>query len=105
MLLHRQESISPLRVTGLPRVTLPVRPKGGVVVMVALVAFCPLPRIFFFWGGERFDGLLPRLRFCLFVFQVKISSRTPSPLFRPNQSTVAQRAETAVAEYSLTSHV
>ena len=47
----------------------------------------------------------PPAIFCLFV-EVAISSRTLIPLFRPGSvHTVAQRAETTVAECSLTSCV
>ena len=49
-----------------------------------------------------FDNLFPA---CAFFFKVEISSRTLIPLFGPDQSTVAQRAETTVTECSLTSNV
>ena len=46
----------------------------------------------------------PAWTFC-FVFEVEISSRTLILTLGQDQSTVAQRAETTVAECSLTSRV
>ena len=50
-----------------------------------------------------FDNPLPAC--ALIFFEVEISSRTLIPLLSQDQSTVAQRAETTVAECSLTSRV
>ena len=49
--------------------------------------------------GEKFRPFTPRLRF-FFFFLVEISSRTLIPVFGKDQSTVAQRAETTVTEFS-----
>ena len=67
--------------------------KGYVVVVV--VAFSSLARIL----GVRFDDSFPAC-VSFFFFKVEISSRTSFPLFSccQEQSTVAQRAETTVAE-------
>ena len=73
-----------------------------VVVVVALdvVASSSLARI----RGEC-STVLPRPRF-FSLPKVEISSRTLVPLFLgKDQSTVAQRAETTVAEWSLTNCV
>ena len=53
--------------------------------------------------GRMFDHSAPACAF--FFFLVDISSRTLIPLLCQDQSTVAQRAETTVAECSLTSCV
>ena len=43
--------------------------------------------------------------FFIFILKVEINSCTLIPLFRQGQFTVAHRAETTVAEFSLTSSV
>ena len=57
--------------------------------------------------GSMFDHFFPACAFffLFFFFLVEISSRTLIPLFGQDQSTVGQRAETTVAECSLTSCV
>ena len=54
--------------------------------------------------GRMFDHSFPACA-CFFIFKVEINSGTLIPLFCQNQSTVAQRAETTVAECSLSSCV
>ena len=53
--------------------------------------------------SRMFDHLFAACAF--FFFKVEISSRTLIPLLSKNQSTVAQRAETCVADCSLASCV
>ena len=55
-----------------------------------------------FWETVR--KFIPRLRFCFF-FKAEIRSRILIPLLGQDQFTVARRAETTVAECSLTSCV
>ena len=71
-----------------------------VVVVVVVVAFSSRARIL----GECSKIHFPPAAF-FFFFEVEISSRTLIPLFGQDQSTVGQRAETTVAECSLTSCV
>ena len=65
------------------------------------------PRLRGFWENVR--PFISRLCFVfvfVFVFEMEIRSRALIPLFLcQDESTVAQRAETAVAECSLTSSV
>ena len=72
-----------------------------------VVAFSSLARI---WGEcstihYPLAVLLLLLFVCFLFFKVEISSGTLIPLFGQNLSNVAQRAETTVAECSLTSCV
>ena len=57
--------------------------------------------------GRMFDHSFPACVFFLFVFffEVEIGSRALIPLFIPGSVHVSQRAETTVAECSLTSCV
>ena len=70
-------------------------------MVVVVVAFSSRARIL----GE-YSTIHSRLRFFfLSFFKVEISSCTLTPLLRPDQSTVAQRAGMTVTGYSLTSCV
>ena len=53
--------------------------------------------------GRKIDHSFPACAFLLFFFKVENTSRTLIPLLGQDQSTVAQRAETTVAQRSLTS--
>ena len=55
--------------------------------------------------GRMFDQSFPACAFFFFFFEVKISTRTNSTVLGQDQSTVAQPAETTVAECSMTSCV
>ena len=68
--------------------------------MVVVVAFSSRARIL----GECSTIYSPTALF-FFLFKVEISSRKLIPLFRPDQSTLAQRDETTVTDCSLASCV
>ena len=76
-------------------------------MVVVAVFFCCFffARLREFW--ENVGPLIPHLRFILFIYllKMKISSRTLFHSLGQDQSTVAQRAKTTVAEYSLTNYV
>ena len=74
---------------------------GTSFILIVVVGFYLLARIL----GECSTIQFPPALFFFFFFEVVINSRSLIPLIIQDQSTVAQRAETNVAECSLTSCV